>query len=49
MKSGNLYVTHKELTFRKELQKKYKIQEHLLTGHTSERLYPPPLKKGTIQ
>ena len=45
MKSGNLYVTHKELTLRKELQKKYKVQEHTLTGHTPEQLYPPRLNK----
>jgi len=45
MKSNNLYVTHKEITLRKELQKKYKVQESMLTGHTPVRLYPPRLNK----
>ncbi len=45
MKSNNLYVTHKEITLRKELKKKYNVQEYMLTGHTPIRLYPPPLNK----
>lgn len=45
MKSKNLYVTYKEITVRKELQKKYKVQEYMLTGHTPLRLYPPRLNK----
>ena len=45
MKSRKLYDTYKEITLRKELQKKYKVQEYMLTGHTPVRLYPPRLNK----
>ena len=49
MKSNNLYVTHKEITLRKELKKKYNVQEYMLTGHTPVRLYPPiPTKRKNI-
>lgn len=48
MKSNNLYVTHKEITLRKELQKKYNVQESMLTGHIPVRLYPPRLNKIEI-
>jgi hypothetical protein len=48
MKFSNLYVTQKEITLRKELRKKYKVQEHMLTGHAPERLYPPRLNRMEI-
>ncbi|GAI27194.1 unnamed protein product [marine sediment metagenome] len=48
MKSRKLYNTYKEINLRKELKKKYKVQESMLTGHTPVRLYPPRLNKIEI-
>lgn len=45
MKTSNLYTTHKEIVLREELKKKYNVEEHKLTGHTSSRLYPARLDK----
>ena len=45
MKTSNLYTTHREIVLRKELKKKYDVEEHKLTGQTSSRLYPARLDK----
>ena len=45
MKSSKLYNTYKEIILRKELKKKYNVQEYMLTGHAPSRLYPNRLDK----
>ena len=45
MKYKKLYDTYKEVKFREDLKKKYKVQEYMLAAHTPSKLYPTRLDK----
>lgn len=45
MKSRKLYTTLEEIELYKELNKKYSVEAHMLTGHTPQKLYSSKLDK----
>jgi len=45
MKSRKLYTTLEEIELYRELNKKYSVEAHMLTGHTPRRLYPDKSNK----